>query len=54
MLENRWEELREKRKLRVGQPAKEFVRRTAVPACVVKALPWLRDTARGDRAKVTN
>jgi hypothetical protein len=54
MLGKRTEELREKRKMRVGQPAKEFIWPTAVPARVVKVLPWLRDTARGGRAKVTN
>jgi hypothetical protein len=47
-------ELREKRRESVGRPAKEFILPTAVPVYVVKALPWLRDSAHGGRAKVTN
>jgi hypothetical protein len=54
MMEKRREEPKEKRKLCFGQPAKEFIWPIAVPSYVMKALPWLRDNARGDRAKVPN
>jgi hypothetical protein len=54
MMEKRREEPKEKRKLCFGQPAKEFIWPIVVRSYVVKALPWVPDSARGGRAKVTN